>query len=157
MARDDTQYFRPVGYVEPEPVIRRIGDRELYIGNIHAADDSRHDRSFDHVVSATTERCPLTTHHHPLTDGPGNQWVAFEDAVDTTRQLYTSEGSLLVHCKAGISRSTALLATTLAIEDDREFDEALDLVQDARRFATPHPALHELAVTYLAARNDVDR
>lgn len=154
MARDDISDFRPIAYVEPEPIIRRIGDRELFIGNIHAADDSVHDQRFDHVVSATTEPCPLTTHHHPLTDGPGNDWVAFEDAVDTTRECYNSEGSLLVHCKAGISRSTTLLATTLASEEGLEFGHALEIVQDARRFATPHPALHELAIQYLAAHTD---
>lgn len=151
MTRDQSPQVRPFGYVESDPVIRRIGDRDLFLGNTHAADDSRHDREFDHVVSATAEPRPLTTHHRPLTDGPGNDWNAFEEAVDTTRALYTSAGSLLVHCKAGISRSSTLLATTLAIEEDQRFDDALDIVQEARPFATPHPALHELAVTYLAA------
>lgn len=157
MARDDITDFRPIAYVEPGPIIRRIGERELFIGNIHAADDSVHDYIFDHVVSATTEACPLTTHHHPLTDGPGNDWETFEHAVDTTRECYNSEGSVLVHCKAGISRSTTLLATTLAIEEGLEFGEALEMVQDARPMATPHPALHELAIQYLAAMREVDR
>lgn len=103
------------------------------------------------MVSVTTDTRPLTTHHHPLTDGPGNDWRAFRAAVDTTRHLYKTDGSLLVHCNAGISQSSTLLATTLAIETGRRFGKALEIVRDTRPFATPHPALHELAVTYLAA------
>lgn len=144
---------RPYGYVEEGPVVRSIGDRDLYLGNAPAADPRTHDRTFEFVLSATNEEYPLTTHHRPLTDGPGNDWTAFETAADTVRRLYRRDGSVLVHCKAGISRSTTLLATVLAAEEDRRFREALALVQDARPFAMPHPALHELAVVYLAANS----
>ncbi|WP_323190096.1 dual specificity protein phosphatase [Halostella sp. PRR32] len=144
---------RPKGYVEETPVIRRIGDRELYLGNRLAADPEEHDRTFDYVLSATTETQPLTTHHRPLTDGPGNGWVVFESAVDTARTLYRREGSVLVNCKAGISRSTTVIAAALAAEEDRTFRDALAFVHDARPYAMPNPALHELAVVYLAARS----
>nr|WP_245757975.1 dual specificity protein phosphatase family protein [Halobiforma haloterrestris] len=58
---------------------------------------------------------------------------------------------MLIHCKAGISRSSTLVATAIAAEEDRRFREALRIVQEARPFAMPNPALHELAVVYLAA------
>ena len=142
---------RPFGYVEDRPVIRRIGDRELFLGNALAADPDEHDRAFDHVLSATPERHPLTTHHRPLHDGPGNDWSAFEAAADTARTLYRSEGSVLIHCRAGISRSATLIATALAAVEGRRFRAALATVQEARPQAVPHPALHEAAVIYLAA------
>lgn len=142
---------RPFGYVEPNPVIRQLGVRDLYLGNVHAADGSRHDHDFEYVLSATDEPQPLTTHHHPLTDGPGNDWRRFAAAVDETRDLYNQDGALLVHCTAGISRSSTLLATALAMAEERSLHDALEIVRDARPLATPHPALHELAVTYLAA------
>lgn len=145
-------HVRPFGYVDPEPVVRRLGDRDLWIGNVHAADGERHDQRFDHVVSATKKSQPLTTHHHPLIDGPEADWTRFVSAVDTTRGLYLRDGSLLVHCTAGISRSTALLATTLAAEEDRSFRAALETIQRHRPHAVPHPSLHLLAVEYLAAR-----
>jgi len=143
---------RPKGYVEDEPVVRRIGDRNLYIGNTFAARPERHDRTFRYVLSATGEKHPLTTHHRPLTDGPGNEWSTFEAAVDTARTLYRRDGSVLIHCKAGISRSSTLIAVALAAEENRGFDDALASVQDARPYAMPNPALHKLAVVYLAAR-----
>lgn len=148
---DGDPLIRPFGFVEDHPVIRRIGDRELYLGNVHAADPTGHDREFAYVLSATAEPQPLTTHHHPLVDGSGTDWPAFRSAVDRCRSLYRQDGSTLVHCAAGISRSSALLATTIAAEEQRTFREALAVVQNARPFAMPHPALHELGVVYLAA------
>lgn len=144
---------RPFDYVADEPIVRRIGDRELYLGNWFAADPEHHDHAFEYVLSATGDERPLTTHHHPLDDGPGNDWSAFEAAVDAARRLYRRDGSVLIHCKAGISRSSVLAATTIAAEEDRRLDEAFAIVHDARPHAVPHPALHESAVVYLAAQS----
>ncbi len=150
---DPDPLVRPYGFVEQEAIVRRIGDRDLYLGNEFAADPGYHDHDLEFVLSATHEARPLTTHHHPLTDGRGNEWAAFEAAVDDARRLSRRDGSLLVHCKAGVSRSTTILATALAAEEGREFADALAIVQDARPFATPNPALVELAVIYLAAES----
>lgn len=152
--REPDVVVRPLNYVGDEPVVRRIGDRDLYIGNQLAADPGSRDRSveFEYVLSVTSIEYPLTTHHRPLKDGPDNEWAVFETAVDTARELSRRDGSLLVHCKAGISRSTTLLATTIAAEENRSFADALALVQRARPHAVPHPALHEWAIYYLAAR-----
>ena len=144
-------YVRPFGYVEDGPVVRRIGDRDLFLGNGLAAHPG-HDWSFEYVLSASSEKRPLTTHHRPLDDGPGNDWTVFEAAVDTARQLSRRDGSLLIHCTAGISRSSTLVATTLAAEERLSLRDALAVVQGARPHAVPNPALHELAVVYLAAR-----
>jgi atypical dual specificity phosphatase len=144
---------RPLGYVEDGPVVRQVGDRDLFLGNGVAAEAGRHDHSFAAVVSVSTEPRALTTHHRPLDDGPGNDWAAFAAAVDTARGLHRRDGSLLVNCTAGVSRSSAVVATTLAAEEGRDLHDALALVQRVRPVATPHPALHEQAVVFLAARS----
>jgi len=146
-----TRFVRPFGYTADHAVVRRVGDRDLFVGNVHAADPERHDRQFEHVLSATGDEQPLTTHHHPLTDGPGNDWESFERAASAARELHRREGATLVHCEAGISRSATLVAVALAAEEDRTFVDALQEVQDARPHAIPHPTLHELGVVYLAA------
>jgi hypothetical protein len=143
-------FVRPRGYVEDEPVARRIGDRDLFVGNYHAASTDAFEDRFEYVLSVSAEPYPLTTHHRPLVDGPSNEWAAFAGAVDTARELHGNEGCLLVNCKAGISRSTTVLATTIAAAEARSFADALVAIQDARPHAVPHPALHELGVTYLA-------
>lgn len=159
MSKDPTNRMtllaRPLGYVEEEPVIQPIGDRDLFLGNILSADPATHDQSFGDVLSLKTDEQPLTTHHHPLDDGPDNEWREFEAAVRAARQLYRAEGSLLIHCNAGISRSSTLIACLLAVEEGRTYREALDVVHQYRPMAMPHPALQELAVIYLAANGHV--
>ncbi len=172
-------HVRPLGYASPRPVVRRLGDRELYLGNGRAADSGAENpaadsgarnraadrdaeerttdrdavaREFAAVLTLTAEERALTTHHRPLVDGPGNEWAAFGAAVDCARRLHRDDGALLIHCEAGISRSAAIAATTIAAEERRPFRDGLEVVQTARPHAIPHPALHELAVCYLAAR-----
>lgn len=157
--RGSNLFVRPLGYVEDAPVVRRVGDRDLYLGNAHAADPDRYDPEgdtvpdFEHVLTVARDAGPLTTHHRPLVDGSDCDWATFERAVDAARRLYREPGPLLIHCRAGISRSSAVVATTLAAEADRPFADALAVVQEARPYAVPHPRLHELGVVYLAARS----
>lgn len=145
---------RPFGYVHDDPVLVRLPDREAWLGNVHAADPRRRDRSFAHVLSLTRDRQPATTHHHPFADDRDHDAAAFRAAVDDARRLLAADGDLLVHCKAGVSRSAAVLATALAATDGRPFRDALDDVQRVRPVATPNPALVESAVTYLAATHE---
>lgn len=149
--RGSRSLVRPFGYVENRPIIRRIGARNLYLGNKFAAVPDHHDRTFEFVLSLTEQRYPLTTHHRPLIDGTGNEWNVFAETVDTARSLYRQDGSVLIHCTAGISRSSTVLATMLAVVEGIDLRDALTVVQDARPHAVPNPALHELAVIYLAA------
>ncbi|MFB6140317.1 MAG: phosphatase [Halosimplex sp.] len=150
---------RPFGYGHDEPIVRRVGDRDLFLGNAAAAeaataaDADGNDRSFDVVLSLTADPVPATTHHRPLVDGPENDWPAFEAAADATCRLAAGgAGSLLVHCSHGISRSAAVAAVALAVTEDRPLRPALADVQSARPPAQPHPALHEQAVCYLGKR-----
>ncbi|WP_459193985.1 protein-tyrosine phosphatase family protein [Halosimplex sp. J119] len=151
--RDGTAVVRPFNYRHDEPILARVGERDLFLGNVHAADPGRHDRAFDAVLSATREPQPLTTHHRPLADGPETDWRAFEAAADVACRL-VDDGSLLIHCSHGISRSAALAAVALAVSEERTFREALAAVQSARPPAQPHPALHELSVVYIAEKSD---
>ncbi|WP_255149741.1 dual specificity protein phosphatase family protein [Halorarius halobius] len=150
MSGSDAPEYRPFGYVEDHPVVRRVSDG-LFLGNVHAASPDEHDRSFEYVLSATADPQPLTTHHRPLVDGDDVTWSRFEAAAETARDLY-GDGSLLVHCEAGVSRSSTLVATALAAEDGIPLRGGIEAVQAARPMAQPHPALHEMAVVYLAAQ-----
>lgn len=144
-------FLRPFGYVENDPVVCSLGVLGLHLGNRHAAEGPSADR-FGAVVTVSTDRQSGTTHHRPLVDGPGNDWAAFVAAVDTARELARAEKRVLVHCDAGISRSTAVLTTTIAAETGRSFRESLATVESARPSAVPNPAVVELSVCYLAAR-----
>ena len=148
----DCQFLRPIDYVEDDPVVASLGYRGLHLGNRHAADADRHDRRFLAVVSVSSDPGSLTTHHHPLTDGEGNDWGAFAAAVDAVRRLSKRDGDVLVNCTAGVSRSSAVLATAITAEREGSFRDGLARVERARPQAVAHPALVELGVLYLAAR-----
>ena len=147
----DWEFLRPIGDVADEPILAPLDYRGPHLGNRHAADPERHDRRFAAVVSVSSDASPLTTHHHPLTDGEGNDWGAFAAAVDVVRRLARREGDVLVNCKAGVSRSAAVLATAVAAGSGGSFRDGLALVERARPQAVPHPGLVELGVVYLAA------
>lgn len=153
---DGDALVRPFGYVHDDPVLARVPRRDVWLGNVHAADGTTHGRSFSHVLSLTAAPQPATTHHRPFADDRDHDRGAFRAAVDDARALFARDGDVLVHCKAGISRSAAVLATAIAAADRRPFRDALDVVHAARPVATPHPALVESAVAYLAATRDRD-
>lgn len=130
-------------------VLRRIGDRDLYIGNSMAGDPANHDHAFDHVLTVSRHVQAGTTHHHPLVDGPGNPHSAVVDALDTARDLYSRDGSLLIHCQAGISRSATTIAATLAAEEDLSFRDAVSAIREHRPDASPKRPLRAHAHRYL--------
>jgi hypothetical protein len=143
---------RPYGHVSDQPVVHQISSRDLFVGNRAAGEQVDRITAVDSVLSLTADPLETTTHHRPLVDGPTNDWRSFEAAADTARTLYDDDGTVLVHCKAGISRSATIAATAIAAAESRSFVDALHEVQDAHPDAVPHPALHEQAVCYLAAK-----
>jgi len=153
---DDAVVVRPFGYVHDDPVLVRVPGRDAWLGNVHAATECARARSFAFVLSLTETAQPATTHHRPFADARDHDDAAFRAAVDDARTLLERDGDVLVHCKAGVSRSAAVLATAIAATDHRSFHDALDLVRSARPVATPHPALVESAVASLAAAHDRD-
>jgi len=142
---------RPFSYGHAAPIVRRVGEFDLFVGNAAAANPERSDHSFDWVLSLTAESQPATTHHCPLVDGPENDWAAFEVAADAACRL-VGEGTLLIHCSHGISRSAVITAVALAETGSRSLRGALDVVRSARPPATVHPTLRQQAVLYLAQK-----
>lgn len=123
---------------------------ELYLGNQSAAEYRHHDGEFDHVLTVSHTKAPLTTVHRPIQDSERVDQAAFTNAVETARTLFQSSGSLLIHCAAGISRSPTVVATTLTAERYiRSFELAIEIVRDIRPHVSPHPALLQCAEQYL--------
>lgn len=149
----------------PTAGIAQVADRPLYIGDELAAgangavhehtDTFRPDSAI--VFSVNLRECPLTTHHHPLTDGYGNDEAEFRAAMEHARALYedvagaeSGTGPMLVNCAAGVSRSTTTVATVIAATEGITFEEAVLEVKTHRPKVRPHPALIALAESYLA-------
>ena len=98
--------------------------------------------TFGSVLTVSQHRRPLTTVHRPILYGEANAYTSFEAAVDVARDRYRTNGSLLVHCEAGISRSVAVVATALTAERQaHSFEQALGRIREVRPSASPTPSL----------------
>lgn len=127
----------------------QIGQRSLYIGSARAAQEGVIEPKFEHVVTVSLSEQPLTTEFIPLSDSPKLGYRQFCEAVDVVREYYRSGEPLLVHCEVGISRSAAVIATVIACEEKKSFEEALREVKRYRHRASPRRPLRESAKRYL--------
>jgi hypothetical protein len=128
-----------MGNYQPEPPAHRIGDRPLWVGGWGAA---KHPEDvpgveFEHVVTLTERSFPTTTAHHPLEDFTVNDQAAFDAAVDAVRAADTAGEPALVHCAAGVCRSTTVTATAIAVAEGTDFATAIATVREHRGRATP--------------------
>ena len=78
---------------------------------------------------------------------PGFTAPAREHVEEIVRFLRASplEASLVIHCHAGISRSTATALVALALDAPGREHEAAALLREAAPFALPNPLLVQLA------------
>jgi len=81
-----------------------------------------------------------------LVDGP-NDVVVFRRAVTTLGELIDRHGQVVVHCRAGRSRSIAVVAAYLKKARNLEADEALQFVMSRRQSAIA-PELVRLVGTF---------
>lgn len=146
--------------LSPKAIAARIGDRDLWIGNVGAI-KSRHlaemELNPEYVVSVNQTATEVTTDHHPLKDGYVNDQQQFTNAVAATRNSIRNEGTVLVNCSVGVSRSATVIATAIAAEDGLSFTAAVAEIRENRPRAQPHPKLQFNAYAYLVTvENQVD-
>lgn len=89
----------------------------------------------------------------PLNDGAydgGNTQQEFAEAVNEIRDAIQSDERVFVHCAVGQSRSVSTLATAIAAEQDRDYDEVQDELMTLRgSFTKPAKSLRSKARKYL--------
>jgi protein-tyrosine phosphatase len=85
-----------------------------------------------------------------LIDGHGNDVSRLQQAVWQLHELLTN-GSVLVHCMEGVSRSPLVVASYLADKAARPFDDCLREVAQLRRWVSLQPGLIELRREYESA------
>lgn len=86
----------------------------------------------------------LEYRYHPMNDGPGNTTEQFYSAVQSLRELLFKGHTVLVHCRAGISRSVSVTACYLWGTGIYSLDEAINLIKQKRPIADPNPHLLKL-------------
>ena len=138
--------------LSPKAIAARVGNRDLWIGNVGAIKPrllAEMDLDPEYVVSVNGTATAATTDHYPLQDEHVNDPEQFSNAVATTRNRIRSGGTVLVNCSVGVSRSTTVIATAIAAEDELSFDAAVAEIREHRPRAQPHPKLQINAYAYL--------
>ena len=118
---------------------------ELFVGTVDDVIDtsSLEAHGVMTIVSLTHETPSLagedfTVCSIPLIDGPQNSREQFRNAVEETTTALKANGSVLVHCSAGASRSPTVAATALALSQDMELQDAFQQIADNRDAVDPH-------------------
>jgi len=144
----------------PKAIAARVGNRDLWIGNVGAIKPrllSGLELNPEYIVTVNETATAATTDHYPLKDEHVNDHQKFSAAVETTRTHIRSEGTVLVNCSVGVSRSATVIATAIAAEDMMSFDAAVAEIRKHRPRANPHPKLQLNAYAYLMTEeNRVD-
>jgi len=136
----------------PKAIAARVGDRDLWIGNVGAIKPrllAEMELEPDHVISVNGTATTVTTDHHPLKDEQVNDNQKFSNAVAATRNRIRTEGTVLVNCSVGVSRSATVIATAIAAEEGLSFDVTVAEIRETRPRARPHPKLKLNAYAYL--------
>lgn len=116
----------------------------LYISDIEGVQEG--DTSdFDRVVSVCQDECSDNVackyEHFCLADGPDGEeghvpgeysYDLLTDAIDAVIAARIRRETVCVHCHAGVSRSAAVCIGALAIVEGMSFDEAHEIVRDAK-------------------------
>ncbi len=141
----------------PKAIAARVGDRDLWIGNVGAIKPrllSELELDPEYIVTVNETATTATTDHCPLTDEQVNDHQQFSAAVRTTRAHIRNKGTVLVNCSVGVSRSATVIATAIAAEDGLSFDAAVTEIRDHRPRANPHPKLQLNAYAYLVTEEN---
>lgn len=64
-----------------------------------------------------------------------SMYYHFEDAIEFIDE---TEGAIVVHCYAGISRSTTIVAAYLIAKQNMTVDEAMNFIKSKRSFVCPN-------------------
>lgn len=147
------------GWQFPDAIAVQIGDRDLWIADNGGIDPGNLDAMGldpEYVVSVNRRPSDATTDHHPLKDGYLNTQADFTAAVEAARERIQAEGTVIVNCAAGVSRSSTVIATAIAAEDGVTFKTALEEIRQTRERAYPHTKLQVSAQAYLASVEDRD-
>lgn len=142
--------------IVPGRLMNRIIDR-IYIGSYSAAQNLpyRNEPGITHILNCTPSphEIYLDLHHTMeqfkiaqinINDGYEIPFDEFWYAIKFIDEAVHSNGKVLVHCHAGISRSAGIVAGYLMYHGF-SWDEAIELIRRNRPQVYPHPNI-ELSV-----------
>ena len=127
----------------------------LYITDAQTARHLSSDHDFDEVVTLGYSDGfgygipdeSTTGDSFVFPDGP-HDYQDFKSAADYVLTALNRDDKVLVHCQAGVSRSTGVCAVVLVESTDMSLFEALTHIRVERPIVNPAPEIRESMETY---------
>lgn len=132
----------------------------LYIGDVSDADNPKqlNQENIEYILNVSgttteTETAPSyetvknkNYFHIPLADGRNDDFV-LEEAIKLAERLRnqaeTLEKSVLIHCSVGVSRSVAIAAAVMSLENERRVGENISRIKKVHSGANPEENLRK--------------
>jgi len=99
----------------------------------------------NHLNEKKEGKFPIEYHKIGLKDNFNNRPQTLVAAVLVLEELLDRHQKVLIHCRAGASRSVTVTCLYLVKHRDMTFQEALDFVRKHRKQANPQPGMRRLA------------
>lgn len=126
----------------------------LYLSGFICAEESKlKEIGITAVVDATNvSNSPIKSVDYlkiPVEDSEGsNIKVYFDEVADKILQVKLKNGKILVHCAAGISRSTSLVLAYMVKHENMTLKEAYQFVHDKRPIISPNIGFWKQLIDY---------
>lgn len=135
---------------KPDTIPACILEDTLYLGSQDSVTTENIDKyQLTHILSLGIETPyiddrEVVKRYIPCLDLPEtNMEEIFEDASEFIHIAVESEGVVLVHCNAGVSRSASVVIAFLILKTGISFEEALKLVKEKRPAIQPNSGFVE--------------
>lgn len=131
----------------------------LFVGDVNDADNPKKHRQNNiryilNLSGTTTESDTAPSYdtvkeqnyiHIPIADDGSNSDFMIKTAIETAKKLHEKateeEASLLIHCSVGSSRSVAITASIMSLENGKRVWENVNRIKRVRPIANPHDDL----------------
>jgi len=139
---------------------------KVWLGSLISAKNKHYLKSkgITHILSILKESKPyhpedFTYHCIPIEDMDGENIKSyFVEAIQFIDTCVNANGSVLVHCAAGVSRSATIVIAYVMKSQKLSFEEAIQLVQTRRTVICPNYGFRNQLIAFeeeLKSENDI--
>ena len=116
----------------------------LFLGNMYYTSDDLIKNDIYNIINLSGEEnnsmdSRFTIYNKKLNDNPGqNMIIHFEELFNIIDKILKQNKKILIHCQAGISRSSTIVIAYLMKTKNLSYSKSLDFVREKRPIVDPN-------------------